>query len=612
MPPLEFRVLGKVVPRSEASDFDPVTLRLRREGVPQFLNPLDQRALRIALDLRSPGEPVRLLSLGPPGGAPVLAESYALGVDEIDLLSDPAFAGSDTLATARLIARAIGASSSTILWTGERSTDSETGQVPAQIAEIVGWPLFSGAREIRRLPGEDRFEITTDSDPGWTRYRASPPFVVSVGEKVAALRKATPEEIAAARPRPVRIHSARALGVDPASVGADGSPTRVLWWKADAPRRSPVVLAAGSLEERIDRAAAIVRSRWERSAADGPAVPPPSPLALTGSVAVLVTDEDGRLDSEALDLLSGLRERAPRVGIRALWVGPPPSSTEAERLAMAGADRADRWPVPEGAWAPAGVAEALQGLFVASGPFLGGVFVSHPFGRAVAGRLAARLGCGLTGDAVGLVDEDGGLVWIKPASGGAASAGIAARGLPHLATVRPGAFGGEGRRPAPVRIEWTAHPILPSETRFECVATDRTPDPELARLQRAGVVVVVGRGSGGPERWVRIAPILERWGAAWGATRKVVDAERMPRGRQIGLTGVSLAPRLGVLLGVGGSSNHLIGLRRAGTLLAINSDPAAPVFAGVDVGIVASLEEALPLLPRSFAFLDAVGRPPAP
>lgn len=610
---MEFRVLGKVVPRSDESDFDPVTLRLRREGVPQFLNPLDQRALRIALDLRAPAEPVRLLSLGPPGVAPVLAESYALGVDEIDLLSDPAFAGSDTLATARLIARAVGrAPASTILVTGERSTDSETGQVPAQIAEILGWPLFSGAREIRRPPDGDRWEITTDSEPGWSRYRAAPPFVVSVGEKVAPLRKAAPEEIEAARRRPVPVHSAEALGVDPATVGARGSPTRVRWWRPDAPRRSPVVLAEGPLEERIGRAAAILRSRWERSGAGAPAGSPGAPLRLTGPMAVLVTDEDGHPDPEAIAMLSALRARAPRVEIRALWVGATPSTAEEERLRRAGADRADHWPVPDGIWDAAGVAEALAGLFRSSGPFLGGLFVSHPYGRAVAGRLAARLGCGLTGDAVGLAEEEGAPVWIKPASGGSASAGIAASGLPHLATVRPGAFEDAGRRPDPGPIDWSNHAALSTEGRYARVAADRTPDPALSRLRRAEVVVVVGRGSGGPERWTRIAPILERWGAAWGATRKVVDAERLPKGRQIGLTGVSIAPRLAVLLGVGGSSNHLIGLRRAGTLLAVNSDPAAPVFAGVDVGIVAPIEEVLPLLPGAFGFLGGASRSPEP
>jgi len=612
VPPLEFRVLGKVVPRSDVGDFDPVTLRLRREGVPQFLNPLDQRALRIALDLRSANEPVRLLSLGPPAVAPILAESYALGVDRIDLLSDPAFAGSDTLATSRLIARGVGGSPpSTILVTGARSTDSETGQVPAQIAEILGWPLFSEAREIRRRSGEDRFEITVDSPPGWTRYRATPPFVVSVGEKVAPLRKAAPEAIDAARQRPVPIRSATALGVDPATVGAHGSPTRVRWWRPDAPHRSPVVLAEGPLEERIGRAAAIVRSRWERPDAESSAPTPPT-VGLTGPMAVLITDEEGRLDPEALAALSGLRSRAPRVEIRALWVGSPPSAEDTERIAQAGADRADLWPVPGTLWSTAGVAEALEGLFRYGTPFLAGLFVSHAFGRAVAGRLAVRLGCGLTGDAVGLADEEGAPVWIKPASGGAASAGIGALGLPHLATLRPGAFDGPPRRAASGRFEWSIHSPLPSEARFERVAVDRTPDPSLAQLRRAEIVVVVGRGSGGPERWALIDPILKRWGAAWGATRKVVDAEHLPTGRQIGLTGVSIAPRLAVLLGVGGSTNHLIGLRRAGTLLAVNSDPAAPVFAGVDVGIVAPLEEALPLLARGFAFLERPARPPGP
>ncbi len=612
MPPVGFQVLGKVVPRSDASDVDPGTYRLRRDGVPQFLNPLDQRALRVALDLRATGEPVRLLSLGPPAVAPLLAESYALGVDEIDLLSDPAFAGSDTLVTARLLARVASVTDSGILLTGERSTDGETGQVPAQIGELVGWPLFSGVREIHRVAGEDRFEITTDSASGWTRYRASPPFVVSVSEKAAALRKADPGAIEAARQRPVRIHTARELGVEPASVGAAGSPTRVRWWRPDAPSRSPMVLREGPLEERIARSASQVRERWMRSApgAAGPS-PRAAPLHLTGSIAVLVTDEDGRLDPEAVALLSGLRERAPRAELGALWVGAAPSTSETERLARAGADRADRWTVPEGIWTPAGVVEGLVGSGADPRGWRGGLFVSQAYGRAVAGRLAARLGCGLTGDASGPAEEGGELLWIKPASGGAASAGIAARSLPHLATVRPGALTAPVRGPAGARLDWTVHPPIPPEGRFERVAADRTIDPELARLQRAEVVVVIGRGCGGPEGRARIAPILERWGAAWGATRKVVDAQGLPRARQIGLTGVSLAPRLAVLLGVGGSAHHLVGLRRAGTLLAINSDPSAPVFAGVDVGIVATVEEALPLLPEPFAFLDARDRPPA-
>jgi electron transfer flavoprotein alpha subunit len=75
----------------------------------------------------------------------------------------------------------------------------------------------------------------------------------------------------------------------------------------------------------------------------------------------------------------------------------------------------------------------------------------------------------------------------------------------------------------------------------------------------------------------------------------------VPRQFQVGLTGRSLAPRLGVLLGVGGATNHLVGWKRARTLLAVNRDPNAPVFRDVDVGIVGTLEEVVPLLGDALA-----------
>jgi len=599
MPSTVFQVLGKVVPRSDSTDFDPVTRRLRREGVPQFLSPLDQRALRVALDLRKAGDTVHLLSVGVPTTAPILAESYALGVDTIELVSDPAFAGSDTLATARILDRAIADADGTsrIVLTGERSTDSETGQVPAELAELRGWPLFASARRIRRIGDAPGFEITTETDRGWIRWRAAPPFVVSVGEKIAPLTKASPEEIERARGRPIpRLDNAR-LQIPVGSVGAAGSPTDVRWLRHDATPRSHRVFSEGSLSERIDAALETLRDRLAR--------PPPEALPRSPSVSsadrtplpVLVTDEEGRLDEEALTLLGGARAALPKMPLRAVWVGDPPRPTEAVRLASVGATVGDCWPVPSAPWETGGVAEALTELFTTTPTPLGGLFVAHEYGRAVAGRSAARIGAGLTGEAVGVVEEGEELVWVKPAWGGMATAGIGCRSRPSLATVRPGVWGEEPPGGSPTKpLRFQEHPPIRPERRIVVEAKGRLFASEAAALRRAPMVVVIGRGFGGRGRIREIAPLLERWGASWGATRKVVDAEGLPRWRQIGLTGVSLAPRMAILLGVGGSPNHLIGLRRAGTLLAINSDPAAPVFGSVDVGIVARWEEALPYL----------------
>jgi len=85
-------------------------------------------------------------------------------------------------------------------------------------------------------------------------------------------------------------------------------------------------------------------------------------------------------------------------------------------------------------------------------------------------------------------------------------------------------------------------------------------------------------------------------GAELGATRKVTDEGWLPRARQIGLTGRSIAPRLFVSIGASGKFNHTIGLRAARTVLAINNQPSAPIFGAADAGIVGDWQEVLPLL----------------
>jgi electron transfer flavoprotein alpha subunit len=144
--------------------------------------------------------------------------------------------------------------------------------------------------------------------------------------------------------------------------------------------------------------------------------------------------------------------------------------------------------------------------------------------------------------------------------------------------------------PLPARGE----PLVPIESTIGVA-------PGTPPLDGREVVVAVGMGVGGPDGVAALAPLLLRWNAALGATRRVVDAGWVPRQFQVGLTGQSLAPRLGVLVGVGGSTNHLVGWKRARALLAVNRDPDAAVFRDVDVGIVGSVEEIVPLLGEALA-----------
>jgi electron transfer flavoprotein alpha subunit len=223
---------------------------------------------------------------------------------------------------------------------------------------------------------------------------------------------------------------------------------------------------------------------------------------------------------------------------------------------------------------------------------------STAWGREVASRVAARLGAGLTGDAVELeVDEQFRLVAWKPAFGGQLVAAIGCTSLPQIATVRAGVLPMLTPRPAP--SEWTYETItLPRSGRVRVLA--RTRDDDLDLLGEAEAVIGIGMGVA-PDAYDRLEPLRAVLGAELAATRKVTDRGWLPRARQVGLTGRSIAPRLFVSVGASGKFNHIVGVRAARTLLAINPDPAAPVFDHADVGIVGDWERAVPLIVAALA-----------
>jgi electron transfer flavoprotein alpha subunit len=126
------------------------------------------------------------------------------------------------------------------------------------------------------------------------------------------------------------------------------------------------------------------------------------------------------------------------------------------------------------------------------------------------------------------------------------------------------------------------------------VLSERRND-DVETLARAQVVIGVGTGVA-PDEYADLSPLASLLGAELAATRKVTDRGWAPRARQVGITGRSIAPRLYVAVGLGGKFNHMVGVRSAGTILAVNADRGAPVFEHCDVGIVADWHEVVPAL----------------
>lgn len=237
MRPLDTVVCVKVVPKPEEVSVDPETRTLDRARARSELNPPDMNAIEMALALRERhGGTVSLLSMGPPFAAPYLQVGLAMGADSAYLLSDRAFAGADTLATSYTLAKGIEKIGGwDLILCGEESSDGATGQVPQGIAEWLGASQITFATSLAvradgRLVGEREIR-------GGHEVIAVPlPAVVSVKLGVNEPRFMDMERRHSAAP--VTVWGAGDLGVDPAWLGFEGSPTAVgAVWQARTPQR---------------------------------------------------------------------------------------------------------------------------------------------------------------------------------------------------------------------------------------------------------------------------------------------------------------------------------------------------------------------------------------
>jgi len=215
-------------------------------------------------------------------------------------------------------------------------------------------------------------------------------------------------------------------------------------------------------------------------------------------------------------------------------------------------------------------------------------------GRDFAGRVAVPAHAGLTADCTELdVDEDGLLLAKRPTFGGDAMATIKCEDhRPQMATVRAGVFDAAELDPARVGdIEYEDAVVTEGETLTEVI--ERVVG-DVADITDADVVVAGGAGVGGD--FAAIEALADVLDAEVAASRAAVDAGWISSARQVGQTGKTVRPDLYVAAGISGAIQHLEGMNDSETVIAINTDPNAPIFEHADYGIVGDLHEVLPQL----------------
>lgn len=319
--------------------------------------------------------------------------------------------------------------------------------------------------------------------------------------------------------------------------------------------------------------------------------------AWSGMMVVAQTDKSATPLPVAYELVGAARDLAHERGcsLRVLVVSGSQPGCQCTggyaSLIDAGADEVlvvedPAFAIPDGAAIGQAVAQVIEQLKPEAV-----LFGATDLGREVAPRVARELSCGLTADCTQLaLDQEGLLLQTRPAFGGNLLATIASPATrPQMATVRPGVFS----RPEPQKGRCgTIYHLTAAPSSVPGIQVlSEEPASSGASIADAEVLVVVGRGI----RDKKALPTMERLAALLGGqvacTRPVVEAGWMGHESQVGQTGVSVAPRVLVSMGVSGAIQHLAGISGAKTVIAVNEDPDAPIFSVAQAGAVADCRQ---------------------
>lgn len=434
------------------------------------INPFDEAALEIALQLSSD---VTVISMGPKSSAEVLRPLTRLGARVI-LISDPLYAGSDTLATSYILSTAIKQVEYELVLCGRQSIDGDTAQVGPMLSEMLGIPVITNAIRLQaddgRITAETRIGEQTASLPALVTLERGyilrfPSIFSKVGE--------------------VKIIGNGELKCDIGRCGLSGSPTKVLdAFENERGRRSCKIISMEELFPLVEKLMKQSRKNQERELCE-------KKLKSVWAVGEEVLGAAREIAEEVI-----LIEKSEPDAIYERAVKEKP-----EVILW----NADLW------------------------------------GRKNAPIVAAKLKTGLCADCTMLESDGENLIMYRPAQGGNITAKIKCVTKPQMATVR---------------------------TKSE--SSD----------------IIVAGGKGVADSAEKLARLAEKLNAQLGASRGLVDMNKAPYDRQIGLTGKTVSPKIYIAIGISGAIHHTCAIEGSDTVIAINPDKDARIFEYADYGII--------------------------
>ena len=328
---------------------------------------------------------------------------------------------------------------------------------------------------------------------------------------------------------------------------------------------------------------------------------------MSGKVWIVAQHREGKMHRGTWEAIAAGQRLAREVGAAAeaivLGTGVEALAGELAGSALAAVRTVDAPQLAD--YTPGAYAMALAAGIAAETPSF--VLFAHTYQSCeYVPRLAQAAGAAHVPEVIGFASvAGGGLEWKRPILAGKMHARVRVRGgATALVTLQSGAFPADER-------EKGAAPVSPLAVDLAAIAADREilgveqAAAETVDLGKAEIIVAVGRGVGGADKLAPVEELAKLLKAELGASRPVIDSGWLPRDRQIGSSGQTVAPKLYLALGISGAIQHLVGMKAAGCVVAVNKDPSAPIFKVARYGVVGDLHEIVPAL--SAAIRDSAG-----
>lgn len=246
-----------------------------------------------------------------------------------------------------------------------------------------------------------------------------------------------------------------------------------------------------------------------------------------------------------------------------------------------------------GMYTPDGYADAWADVIKRENPQF--VVMAHTYQvRDFAPKVAARMGKEVVGDCIRYTADGGKLTLTRRIFLGKLDADVTIGGdAPYFVTFQSGAFRGDSAEKGSAQVE--SVDVNVGDIRMEAEEPFQEAKASVD-LTKSEIIVAVGRGIKSQENIAVAQSLADALGADLAASRPICDSEWLPIDRQIGSSGQTVAPKVYIALGISGAIQHIVGMKNAGTIVAINKDAEAPIFDIADYGIVGDLFEAVPAL----------------